>query len=151
LVAHSLEHSKSAFRRWVEQEYCPGPARARLELLEVPERVPRKRPWVVQLRAHNTSVETWHLRPGATAGVHCGYLLTDASGETVMRGRSGMFFADVTPGQSIDLTLTLPSIDRAGTYYLMVDMLEEAQQSWFYQHGSTPLLQEIHVGLGTEF
>src|SRR5262249_55661783 len=97
------------------------------------------------VRARNTSIATWHFRPGATAGIHCGWLLTDAAGKPVSSGRAGLFFADVPPGQSINLTLALTPMSVPGTYYLLVDMLEEKQQRWFYLYGSKPIIQEIVV------
>jgi protein tyrosine phosphatase (PTP) superfamily phosphohydrolase (DUF442 family) len=146
LGQQGLDHSRVAFRRWLENEYCPGPSRAELELVEVPSYIPLDEPWTVQVRAHNTSVATWHFRPGASAGIHCGCLLTNEAGKLVNRAKAGMFFADVSPGQSIDLTVAMPPIRVRGTYYLLIDMLEERQQSWFYQHGSKPLVQEIRIG-----
>src|SRR5262249_48287381 len=103
-------------------------------------------PWTVKVRARNTSVATWHFRPGANTGIHCGWLITTEAGKLVTRGKAGLFFADVPPGQSIDLILAIPPLT-VGRYCLMVDMLEERNQGWFYHQGSKPLMQEgIQVG-----
>jgi hypothetical protein len=146
LAKQELPHSRAAFRRWVEKEYCPGPDRAEIELADLPSWLPLGQPWSVRVRLHNTSVKTWHFRPGGTAGLHCGYILTDAQGNLIVRSKAGLFNAEVPPGESIELTLALPSVAAAGTYYLMADMLDEQQQSWFYQHGSKPLVHELWIG-----
>lgn len=139
-------HTPALFRRWLEADYSAGPGLARLELIEAPSRPPVGQPWSVRVRAHNVSDQTWQLRPGRTAGIHCGYLLTDAVGKALYRDKAGLFLAEVPPGRSIELTLALPRVAQPGTYYLMVDMLHEQQQSYFYQSGSLPLVQEFVLG-----
>lgn len=146
LAGQGLPHSRAVFRRWLEKEYCPGPDRARIELVEAPSWLPLGQSWSVKVRVHNTSVKTWHFRPDATAGVHCGYALANVLGQPVAQSKAGVFNADIPPGHSIELTLALPAIRGAGIYYLMVDMLDEQQQSYFYQHGSTPLVHELWLG-----
>lgn len=146
LKQQGLQHARSHFRRWLAHEYCPGPSRARLELLDSPECPPLGRPWSVRVRATNLSKQAWQFRPGNTAGVHCGYVLTDDRGNCLTKGRAGLFLAEVPPGQSIDLTLTLPTVRQAGPYILMVDMLDEEQQCYFYQNGSQPLVREFQAG-----
>jgi len=146
LRQQSLTHSQRLFRLWLEEHYSAGPGLARLELIEMPSAPPRNQPWSVRVRAHNISDHAWQLRPGSTAGIHCGYLLTDACGKAICRDRAGLFLAEVAPGQNIELTLALPRLPQPGTYYLMVDMLHEQQQSYFYQSGSLPLVHEFVIG-----
>lgn len=145
LQRQNIEHASVHFRRWLETDYSAGPGLAKLELIEMPSAPPLNQPWSVRVRAHNASDQTWQFRPGSTAGIHCGYLLTDARGKTLCRDKAGLFLAAVTPGQSIELTLALPRVAEAGTYYLMVDMQHEQQQSYFYQSGSTPLVHEFVI------
>jgi hypothetical protein len=99
----------------------------------------------VRVRLTNVSSETWQFEPGSSAGVHCAFMVTDTAGTCHAKGRGGLLRADVSPGQSIAVTLPMPSLP-AGTYYLFVDMQDEAQQSYFYQHGSEPLLKEVVIG-----
>jgi len=146
LAERNLRHACAHFRHWVLHEYCPGPSRARLELIDSPEHPPLGRPWSVRVRATNLAKQTWQFRPGNNAGVHCGYVLTDRKGRCLMKGRAGLFLADVDPGQSIDLTLALPTVSQPGPYILMVDMLDEQQQCYFYQNGSQPLVREYQAG-----
>ncbi len=139
-----IGHSREAFRRWAYDEYCPGVCRSHIECLDGDRPVPAGKPWCVRVRAHNTSTDTWQLRPGSTTGVHVGYSLKDSAGGMVYQGKAGLFTADVPPGESIDVTLSLPSVP-AGNYFLMVDMIDEPQQCWFYQDGSCPLEQTMVV------
>jgi len=135
-------HTRERFRQWVEHEYTAGPALAKLEWLECPETVPPGTPWTVRVRAMNAASATWQFEPGSSAGVHLAFTLTDAGGTMVAKGRGGMRRVDVPPGQEIAVTLPMPALP-AGKYTLFVDMQDEAQQSFFYQHGSEPLLREV--------
>jgi hypothetical protein len=144
LGRQGLQHSPAAFRRWVEQDYCPGPCRCTLEWLDPPGPLPRGRPVARHVRARNTSPETWHLSPDGCAGIHLTFTLNDEHFRYRAVGRAGLFRADVPSGESIDLTLALPPLNRPGRYHLLVDMIDE-QQCCFYQTGSEPLEEELDV------
>jgi protein tyrosine phosphatase (PTP) superfamily phosphohydrolase (DUF442 family) len=144
LTSGSRAHSPAVFRHWVEKEYCAGDCACRLEPLEVPRRVPVNQQWTARIRAHNTSVKSWRLRPGGNAGTHMGYVIADDQSRCVALGRAGLFTAEVPPGQSIELMVPLPVLRVPGQYTLIVDMVTE-QEGWFYQHGSEPLHWEFEV------
>jgi protein tyrosine phosphatase (PTP) superfamily phosphohydrolase (DUF442 family) len=144
LGVHGVRHSPLAFRRWIEQDYCPGECRVVLEPLDLPDSLPLGRPAAIRIRAHNTSVRTWRLRPGSNAGVHAAFVIGDSQARCVAAGKAGLFDAEVAPGESIDLKLALPAVHTPGHYYLVVDMVDE-QQGWFYQLGSQPLHRELDV------
>jgi hypothetical protein len=144
LRRQGLEHSPAVFRRWVEQDYCPGPCRCTLEWLDPPSPLPRGRPVARRVRVHNTSPETWHLSPDTEAGIHLTCTLTDERLHYRWMGRAGLFRAEVPPGGTIDLTLALPALNRPGHYHVLVDMIDE-QQCCFYQTGSEPLVEELDV------
>ncbi len=145
LTADGRQHSRETFRRWVETEYTAGPAAARLEWLDAPGSVSSGQPSSARVRAWNTSSQPWHLEPGSTAGIHCGFMLIDKKGDCREKGRAGLFHAEVPPGEYIDLVLPLPPLSECGAYHLLVDMLDEAQQSFFYQHGAQPLVGQLVV------
>lgn len=145
LTANGRQHSRDVFRHWIEHGYTAGPATARLEWLQPPGTVRPGQSSAVQVRAWNTSAETWHLEPGSTAGVHCAFMLIDQKGECREKGRAGLFRAEVPPGECIDFLVPLPAVAECGSYNLLVDMMDEAQQSYFYQHGSQPLVREVIV------
>jgi hypothetical protein len=144
LRRQGLEHSPAAFRRWVGEDYCPGPCRCTLEWIDPPEPLPRGRPVARRMRVHNTSTEMWHLSPDTGAGIHLTFTVNDEHLNYRYVGRAGLFRADVPPGGSIDLTLALPTLNRPGRYHLLADMIDE-QQCNFYQTGSEPLDQELEV------
>src|SRR5262249_47751275 len=129
-------HSRQMFRRWLEHDYCPGECRCTLVPLNVPTHLVAGEPTAFRVRAHNTGTKPWHLRPGTNAGVHIGYILIDDQDNWLEAGRSGLFEAEVAPGQSIDLALVIPGL-KEGYYRVLVDMVDE-QQCWFYQLGSEP-------------
>src|SRR5262249_21618499 len=147
LDANGLTHSKKIFRRWVEQEYCPGECLADIEIL-----VPQSEPLVIQhgeptalpVRCTNRSVKPWRFRPGTHAGIHVLWQLLSSSRGRVAGGRAGMFHAEVSPGSSIDLTLALPSLPIPGRYRLRIDMVDE-QHAHFHQLGPEPLEVEVEV------
>jgi len=138
------EHSRAAFRRWAEREYCPGECRCRIELLAAPAWVTKGEPFAVRVRVHNTSIKPWRLRPGTGAGIHARVVLYDETARGVATERAGLFDAEVAPGRSIDLTLALPAVSQPGRYLLVVDMIDETH-CCFFQAGSEPLEQELEV------
>jgi hypothetical protein len=144
LEAHQREHTPAAFRCWVERDYCPGEYRATLEAVDVPRWVPRDRPWGVRVRTHNTSVKTWHLQPGKNAGIHLGCVLWEDHDDASVQGRAGLFHAEVAPGASLELTLSLPARHEPGHYSVLVDMVKEGS-CWFHEAGSRPLLLKVEV------
>jgi protein tyrosine phosphatase (PTP) superfamily phosphohydrolase (DUF442 family) len=144
LHGEGLAHSPAVLRRWLTDEYCPAECRCVLTPIEMPSCVRKGEPTAVRVRAQNTSVRPWHFTPGTTSGIHAGYILADKEGRCLMAGRAGLFDAEVAPGASIDLTLTLPGIAKPGVYSLMVDMVDE-QQCWFFQTGCEPLQGGVGV------
>jgi hypothetical protein len=137
-------HAPALFRRWLLNDYCPGACRCTVEPLAFPAWIPHGGPTALRVRAHNTGIQSWRLRPGSNAGIHVGFVLWDPQGNCVVYDRSGLFDAEVAPGQSIDLTLALPALHQPGRYRLLVDMRDE-QHCWFHQTGSEPLEGELEV------
>jgi hypothetical protein len=64
--------------------------------------------------------------------------------KNVGEGRSGLFHATVPPGESIDLTIALPTQCVPGRYELRLDMVDE-QHASFLQTGSLPLIWRLEV------
>jgi hypothetical protein len=140
-----VAHRPELFRQWAMKEYCPGPCRARVQLLDAPAtRWPAQRARVLRLRATNESVETWRFRPGTRQGVHARYRVTDAGGTAIIEERAGLFDAVVASGESIDLHLGVPALE-PGRYVLHVDLVD-ADDNAFSQFGFDPLSVEFDVG-----
>jgi hypothetical protein len=130
------------FRRWLTEDYCPGPCRCRIELVKRPEFLPLHHPTALHIRVHNTSLTTWALHAGTSAGIHACFALMNEQGKQIASGKAGLFDALVPPGGSLPLTLTLPPLKHPGRYHVLVDMVEE-QHCTFYQVGSEPLEEEF--------
>lgn len=147
LKSRDLTHSPAVFRHWIEEEYCPGECRCRLELLE-PSRQPLHvhgpMPTALRVRCHNTSIKPWRLHPAENAGTHLIFVLTNESDQRIAEGKSGLFHAVVQPGEFIDLTVVLPGLTQKGRYELRLDM-EEEQHAFFLQAGSQPLICTVEV------
>ena len=115
----------------------------RIEVLEPQgQPVPVGKPFALHLRCHNTSVKPWRFRPNTDAGIHAVCQVFGDRGTDVHMGRAGLFHAVVQPAECIDLTLSLPSLRRAGRYQLRLDMKDE-QHAFFFQLGYGPLFWDV--------
>jgi predicted protein tyrosine phosphatase len=145
LRAHRLAHSPAVFRRWATEEYRAGALSAAIELLSPrPLCVRRGEPASLRVRARNTGDRPWRFSPTLTAGIHVGFHVWDERDVQVAKDKAGLFDAEVPPGGSIEVTLPLPGLARAGRYRLLVDLSDE-RQCWFFQAGSEPLEEELQV------
>lgn len=144
LGINHLAHSPPVFRQWLDHGYCEGAYCCRLQALDVPTRLRPGEPTAWRVRAHNVGTRTWHFCSGTTAGIHIAPILMNEQEVWLPTNRTGLFDADVEPGESIDLTVVLPPL-MAGPYHVVVDLVDE-QQCWFYQVGSEPLERDVEVG-----
>lgn len=138
------EHSPDALRRWVAHGYHPGWFSSQLAILDRPESLPVRRPFVLRVRARNTSCRAWHLCRGSNTGVHLWGLLRRDNGEPCWMARAGLFEAVVPAGESIDLSVYFDPIKEPGRYRLFLDMADE-QHGWFYQMDGEPLEEEFEA------
>jgi len=145
LKAHEKAHSKGTFRHWIRHEYGAGPYRASLEWWDpLPSNVPRGQPFALRVRARNLGVKAWRFRPGNFAGVHICLYVWDETDRRVFEEKSGLRDAVVHPGEAIELTMSVPPLEKSGRYRLLVDLTDE-QHGLFLQMGSEPLEAEIVV------
>lgn len=144
LAENDSEHSPEVFRTWAWSYYRPGPYWAEIEPLEVPSRLPLGRPVAARFRVHNRSRFPWYFRQAAGYGFHLRYLLRTRDRKTAFTGGSGYFEHILYPGESLDLTLSLPAVHKPGPYELTVDMAEE-NVTWFFLLGSPPFRTEVTV------
>jgi hypothetical protein len=150
LAAGGEAHTPGRFRKWVAEEYCPGPFRAALSVVApAPLSVPAGVGSVVTVRAANTAVEPWRFKPGGGGGVCLRYTLHAQSGEFLYRGHAGLFSRTVNPGDSIDLQAGLPPVANPGPHVFRADMLDsqpiDLLDSDFAQYGSDPLIAPLSV------
>ncbi len=147
LSSRGLAHTPAVFRRWIEEDYCPGECRCRLELLDPQQQhlhMNNPLPSVLRVRCHNTSIRPWRLHPSNNSGIHLIFVLSNDKDQRVAEGKSGLFHAVVPPGEFIDLAVVLPGFTKPGRYELRLDM-EEEQHAFFLQTGSQPLICTVEV------
>jgi protein tyrosine phosphatase (PTP) superfamily phosphohydrolase (DUF442 family) len=140
LAARGEPHSPAAFRHWARTEYCPGPGRARLELVSGPGETEVGGPVVFTVRAYNTSREPWQFRAGTNVGVHAWYVVQAPDGKPVFSDTAGFFDRTVPPGDHVDLTLPVAAPAVPGKYRLYVDLTQ--RNVTFTQYGSEALTHD---------
>lgn len=150
LDAVGRPHTPDRFRTWATTEYCPGPFRAGLSVIEPTTLdVPAGRGFTVTIRARNLAVQPWHFNPGGSGGVRLAYSLHAMSGERVYKGQAGLFARTVNPGESVDLVAGFPPL-RPGRHMLNADLLDaqpiDLLDTAFGQYGSEPLFVALNVG-----
>jgi protein tyrosine phosphatase (PTP) superfamily phosphohydrolase (DUF442 family) len=138
------EHTPARFRDWATRVYRPGPYWARLEPLEVPTQLPLGRRLAARFRVHNCSRYPWRFTRAASYGFHLRYLLRTKDRALAYTGGAGYREETLWPGQSIELTLSLPAVRRPGRYELLVDMAEDSA-TWFSLLGSPAYRTELTV------
>lgn len=144
LHAEGIGHNRSAFRRWASAEYCPDQCRGTLTLLDAPSSFRARATTTLAVRAVNTSVTDWRMKPGTETGVHVRFLIFDAGGKLKQVGRAGQFEHRVTPGGTIDLTLAIAPLHEPGRYHLLADLHD--RNLWaFSQMGSDPIELDFEV------
>jgi protein tyrosine phosphatase (PTP) superfamily phosphohydrolase (DUF442 family) len=143
LRARGEAHSPAAFRRWATADYCPGPGRARLELLTGPGEAGVGQPVRFTVRAYNTSREAWQFRAGTRVGVYAWYAVQGPDGGLAFSGEdanAGFFDRTVLPGEYVDLALPVPAPAVPGRYRLYVDLTQRNVS--FTQYGSEALTHD---------
>jgi protein tyrosine phosphatase (PTP) superfamily phosphohydrolase (DUF442 family) len=145
LEAEGKLHAPLTFREWATCHYRPGSCWAELAFLRPPpSAVTGTASTALELRVRNSSLLPWRLKPLVTAGTHLGCHIYDDHDRLVDVVKTGLRDGLVFPGATIDFTLVLPPLHKAGRYRLQLDMVDE-QQCWFYQTGSEPLEVELNV------
>lgn len=149
LTRTGRDHTPQAFRDWASNEYCPGPYRAELSVVDPPPDVPAGRGFTLTVRARNVSVEAWEFKPGGAGGIQLRYQLFTPGGTRLFKGNAGRLRATVRPGESIDLTAGFPPIETPGRYLVHTDLLDtgpiDKLDADFVQYGSEPLVVNLHV------
>jgi hypothetical protein len=143
LAGQQQSHSPAHFRHWVREAYRPGHLWAQIGPLDVPERVPPHYRVPIRFRVRNISPFPWQFKQAANAGVHIYYQLRSAQQTMVGEEGAGFFNETVPPGESIDLSLALPTL-APGRYSLLVDLRDE-KRGWFSLAGSQPFRKELEV------
>lgn len=151
LSAESGTHTPERFRRWVLEEYCPGPAKSQLEwATPPPTAVAENTPLTLQVRCVNESDSTWRLSPGVFAGIHVCFTVYDANSTDVGGGRAGLRDETVPPGGSTRVSLPVPGLP-PGKYRVVAELHDATGASIpfrvqsFTKFGDDSLVAELMV------
>ena len=140
LRAGGREHSGARVREFARSGYTPYFYDARIEPISFPERVETQRSERLVFRVTNESREPWIFTPHSPSGIHLGLrvksLDPEGTYERELRGDTPDRVFE--PGESIELSVTLPGLPTPGRYRVTVDLVDE-MVAWFAQMGSTPL------------
>jgi protein tyrosine phosphatase (PTP) superfamily phosphohydrolase (DUF442 family) len=147
LAARGVPHAPDRFRAWVEADYAPDFYRARIDAVEPAPRLAPGREARLRFRVTNESLRPIPFRASHDRGVHLGAFLAAPAASTAepLELRDGFRDLDLAPGDSAELELRLPPLERAGTWSLRVDLVDE-QVKWFADMGSQPLALAVEVG-----
>ena len=94
LVQKGFAHTSDRFREWVKKHYVPGDCVADLHLIEGDGEVlhlEKGRSKLLRVRAQNTSIREWVMKPGTNAGIKVKWLLLTDDRKVIASGFAGNF------------------------------------------------------------
>jgi hypothetical protein len=138
------EHTRELFRHWLLYEYNARGLAYGIDHFAATAPLRVGRPAGFHVRVRNTGSKVWRLRPTVNAGVKLGYRVRDDQDHVVTEGFCGLFDATVSPAETVDLNVPVPSWPRPGKYGILLDMVD-ADSVWFFQIGSDPFEEELDV------
>lgn len=151
LAGEGGTHTPDRFRRWVLNEYCPGPARSHLSWVKPPpEVVAKNSPFTAVVRCENRSDTVWQLKPGQFAGIHVCYAVYAETSPAADEGRSGLRHETVPPGGSTEVPIPVGRL-APGKYRLVAEMHDATAASIpfrvqaFAKFGDESLVAEFEV------
>lgn len=145
LTENGWTHRPELLREWLTKHYCPGPMRAEMTWLATPApRVELGKSVTARVRCQNNSHQDWQMLPALNAGIHLIWRVQDDKRQVVVNGYAGLFEKVVRPGESVELTLAIPALEKAGTMVLRAG-LEDPQHGTFAQLGNDILETTFEV------
>ncbi|NBR06926.1 MAG: hypothetical protein EBT92_14285 [Planctomycetes bacterium] len=147
LAKNDANHSSDRFREWVKKYYIPGDCSAELHLTEGDGGIlnlEKGRSKLLRVRAQNTSIREWVMKPGTNAGIKIKWMLLADDRRVLASGFSGNFQAVVKPGEGIDISVVIPPLMESGSCLLRLDM-NDPQHAAFHQAGSEILEAKVIV------
>lgn len=145
LAETGQKHSASVFRNWAISEYRGGRFQCVVESCEPLQesfRTFQLSAFRVRVKNHGTTPVVF--KPQKLAGCHVGVQIFDSEDNLLWWEFGGMFHRTLPPGESLEMTVELKSLDKAGRYRLSFDMYEP-QNYWGFQLGWEPREMEIEV------
>jgi protein tyrosine phosphatase (PTP) superfamily phosphohydrolase (DUF442 family) len=144
LKDHKLQHDKTVFRRWLENDYVGGRCNAVIVSIEPLQDRPRPHTRLAyRIVYRNASREPWRFDSVGRSGIHLSSVVVDLERKTYKLQMGGMLERTVMPGETIELTAIVPPLE-PGRHRLMFDLVEQGH-TWFSQAGSVPWEEELIV------
>ena len=145
LARTGQEPSRARLRHWLMEEYRGGKLQyARESVTPLQTENKAGQPLGFRIRYRNISEEAWEFKPQRSAGIHGVWVVGDWRDGQAKFGRSGLFEKTVGPGQTVEVTYVLPPFEKAGTYRIGFDLVEEGH-AHFGQVGAEPYEEELVV------
>jgi len=141
-------HSRELLKQWAFEVYRPGPLWAKIEPVNLPEKLVFGHPGAIRFRFYNLSHMPWHFNQGSNVGMHIRGCFEPEGAKrppgsdpfTPPRERqriaAGFLNQTVMPGDFIELDVPYPAIQKPGRYRIVVDICDEARESTGLMVGS---------------
>lgn len=141
-------HTRERLKQWANEVYRPGPLWAKIEPVDLPEKLLFGQPGAIRFRFYNQSHKPWHFNQGSNVGMHIRGIFepegakrppgSDPFTPPLERQRiaAGFLNQTVLPGSFIELDVPYPAIHKPGRYRLVVDIYDEARESTGLMVGS---------------
>jgi hypothetical protein len=134
-------HTRERLKQWANEVYRPGPLWAKIEPVNLPEKLLFGQPGAIRFRFYNQSHKPWQFNQGSNVGMHIRGVFepegakrppgSDPFTPPLERQRiaAGFLNQTVLPGSFIELNVPYPAIHKPGRYRLVVDIYDEARES----------------------
>lgn len=157
LADNHLAHDRAHLKKWIFEEYRPGPLWAKIDTVSIPEELRSGQASVVRLRLQNNSHDTWKFQRGSLSGVHVrGWIEPEGNRPPPwadqnidppnrIRLAGGMMNVDVPPQGTIEIDVPVPAIKKPGRYELFLDIWDEHLRSFGETVGSKPFKKIVEI------
>ena len=144
LASQGSRSSSALVREFAHSGYTPYFYDAHIEPVSLPNRFEVRNPHRLVFRVTNESPLPWTFTPASPLGVHLGLRVKslDPSTDYTLELRGDTPDLLFPPGESIELSATLPGLPEVGRYRVTVDLVDESVV-WFAQMGSTPFEMDV--------
>jgi len=127
--ADGTAHTPERFRRWVMNEYSPGPPRSHLSWqTPPPAAVAKDTPFTVNLLCKNCSDTEWQMKPGQFAGIHVSYVVYSDGTTPAWEGRAGLRYETVRPKATTSVPIPVGGLP-PGRYRLVAELHDATNAS----------------------
>lgn len=129
----------------VEIPTRPLDYRARIEVLEYPERVRADQGFILRVRIGNAGDTVWYRNSSLSHMVRVGVVIRDADAKIVDLGLPHFELPrDIRPGERAEVEAAIPPLYRIGSFAIHIDLVQELR-FWFKDRGSEEKVLGLEV------